>query len=470
MTDVVIVNVPKMSINFLPAAPALFKGACNFLNLTSKVIDLNLDYLESGAPDLVGITEDNIPDVTTSIQCDTLIQEWVKKIISYNPRLLSISVFSYYGQYFTKRLAEEIKKVSNCYIIIGGAGISQSLNSEPQFAINLKNTNTIDDFIVGDGEIAWPTLVAKYFNIKSDILTDKLLDIPYSPDYTDSELDRYQRPLLVPVTGSKGCVRQCDFCEVHQHWKFQQRPATGIANEIKLILEYVKSPHLHFTDSLVNGSLSEFKKLIDLLIDLRKEHPFTWGGQFIIRTSKEFNDNDWQKLSASGCTTLSIGVETGNEELRTKMNKKFTNTDLDYSFDCMKKYSIKCVLLLIIGHPLETEECFEDTLALLEKYQSYNIIKTVQLGYAMSVQPGTPIYDNRADYGLTIYKKNPTIWMSKENPELTYQARFDRRVRASEFAIKLGYTMAFDNQHAINEMHHNIVNSSTQIKIIEKSI
>jgi hypothetical protein len=467
MTDVVIVNLPKMLGSYLPAAPAIFKGACNYLGITSKTIDLNLDFVDIGSPDLIGITEDAIQDSMIQSQCDQLITQWARKITDISPKILSISVFSYYGQYFAKKLAKEIKEKSNCYIIIGGAGIQHSINSVPTFAINLKNKKIIDEYLVGDGEISWPESVAKYFNIEFNL--KKTLDIPFYPDYSDYELDRYKKPIWIPVTGSRGCVRRCDFCEVHQHWRFQQRTAEHIISEIKLILNLVVCPHIHFTDSLVNGSLKEFKKLLLLLVDLQKTHTFTWGGQFIIRNLKEFDEENWKQLGLSGGTNLEIGIETGNEELRFKMNKPFTNADLDYSVECMKKYSIKCVFLFFIGHPLESDDCFDDTLKLLEKYSTYGVISSVQFGYAMAVQPGTPIYDNKKDYGL-ITTKNPTIWMSTLNPSLTYQQRLDRRIQASDFAKSLGYSLSFDDHNAVLEMKNNIKMFDVQIGLVERMI
>ena len=47
MTNVVIINLPKMLGHYLPAAPALLKGACNFLNVSSQVLDFNLEFIDS---------------------------------------------------------------------------------------------------------------------------------------------------------------------------------------------------------------------------------------------------------------------------------------------------------------------------------------------------------------------------------------------------------------------------------------
>ena len=45
--DVVIVNVPKTEGYYLPAAPAVLKGCCKYLGVSSVTIDLNLDFLHN---------------------------------------------------------------------------------------------------------------------------------------------------------------------------------------------------------------------------------------------------------------------------------------------------------------------------------------------------------------------------------------------------------------------------------------
>ena len=473
MTDVVIVNLPKMLRHYLPAAPALLKGACNFLGASSQVLDFNLDFVDACQQhnilideSIVGIDQDQIPNTELQLLADHLIAKWAKQIQSHSPKIVALSIFSYYGRYFAKQLIQAL--ASDCRIILGGSGIKDSINNAPHFAIALKEQQLIADFVDGDGEFAFPSLVANYLDLVYTI-NNNTLDIPYSPDYSDYDIALYQghnTQLCVPVTGSRGCVRRCNFCEIHQHWRFQQRSAEHIANELRTILKTVNNPHFHFTDSLVNGSLTEFNSLLDLLVDLKKHHEFSWGGQFIIREPTQFGERYWQKIGESNARRLEIGVETGSEQLRYAMDKPFSNHALDFSMHMMSKYGITCVWLFFIGYPLETDLDFEATLQLLEKYQGNTVTESVQLGYAFAVMPGTPIDTNKKTYGLTV-TKNPTIWLTTQNPTLNYNKRLERRKIASDHAKRLGYRLTTDNDLAINEMQYNLKTFQTQIKIIE---
>jgi Radical SAM superfamily len=479
ISDVVIVNLPRMLGHYLPAAPAILKGACNFLGVSSRVFDFNLDFLEAckhhhvdPVADLVGITEDCIPNGNAFSLTEELVERWAKKILAASPQIVAISVFSFHSQYFAKRLIGEIKRQSGVAIVLGGAGIKSLLNDAPHFALQLQQQGLVEHFIVDDGEIAFPNWLAGRLSIDKSIDSNSL-DIPYMPDYSDYDIPAYLQSdqIWVPVTGSRGCVRKCDFCEVHQHWRFKQRSAEHIAKELEVILSLVESPHIHFTDSLVNGSLSEFNSLLDYLIELQSRYSFTWGGQFIIRSQATFGEQQWAKVGQSGARNLEIGIETGSDSLRASMNKQFTNLDLDYSMSMMLKYHVTCVFLMFVGHPKETESDYKDTLAMLEKYKEYNkkVIKVVQLGYSMAVMPGTPIYTNKQDYGL-VTTKNPTIWISKHNPTLTFKQRLERRANISEFAKNLGYKLNYDDASAIQDMHRQLDEYSTQLKIIEKQI
>lgn len=479
--DVVIVNLPKMLGSYFPAAPAILKGICNHIGVRSIVIDLNLDFLMScrdadvEIQDLVGIIDGAHRDDKLHNHISVQVNAWTKKILAEKPKVVAISLFSYYAQGFARPLIELIKKESpTTTIVIGGSGLKTSLNDAPTFAENLKKTNLIDHYIVDDGEIPWFDFLVNQFDCSLD--QTNLLVSAIMPDYSDYPTEVYQqfaqdtmmKKIIVPLVGSKGCVRKCDFCEIHQHWKFQQRTAEHIEKEVVHILEKVPDPHIHFTDSLINGSLSEFQRILHMMSRLRKTRSFSWGGQFIAREVDQFGEDMWKLMSESSCNLVEVGVETGSESLRYQMNKKFTNAALDYMMEMMEKYQVRCSLLMFVGHPYETDDDFEQTVKMLERYAPYNksVVYTLQLGYAMAIQPGTPLYDNRKSIGIVV-SKNPTIWINQNNPTLTFDKRLERRTRLSELATDLGYTLAFDNHIALSEYQYNKTAFQNQIKVVE---
>lgn len=434
---------------YLPAAPAILMGACRWLGIDAEFLDFNAK------------------------------EHTAQQVIDLNPDLIVLSLFSYKSQEPARELAKEIKKLnSSAKITIGGAGIKNSINDTLEHNISaLLEQGIIDYYQDGDGEYQFPEFLARFFDLPA---IDKFVDMdtPYTPDYSKYDVAFYQRAaetaklkLWVPITGSRGCVRRCTFCEIHEHWKFTQRSPANIVLEMREVLKDLQSVHFHFTDSLVNGSLPAFEILLDLIIELRKEYPtFTWGGQFIVRNAKQCDDTYWKRIATSGAELLEIGVETGSDRLRYEMKKNFLNEDLDSSLEFMSKYSITCAFLMFTGYPTETEDDFAETLAMLTKYQPYanKVINYLELGYLTSVLPGTPLYSESKKDKTMILTKDVHVWYNKSNPPLTFANRLARRKQLEMHASSNGYTLAWDTHSQVEEAELVYKNNYKIINLIEK--
>lgn len=481
--DVLIINVPKTEPYYLPAAPAILKGGCNYLGLQSKVIDFNLRYVEYCKK--VGV---NWRTATTNITNDVEylfkdeIKNWANTICLHNPKLLGISIFSYYGHFFTKELLKSLKDFNfSGTIILGGSGISDAMNEHPVFGEEMLQSQLANHILSGDGEANWIQFLSKTFNIPLIESMEYTLNTPYSPDYSDYEVENYDywkieavnnyNKVSIPITGSRGCVRKCTFCEIHKHWKFDQRSASHILDEIKNLIDLINDPHIHFTDSLVNGNLTEFVQIVTGLSQLKEQgKKFSWGGQFIIRSSKQFPEKIWKMIGNSNCQNLEIGIETGSDTLRYEMQKNFSNLDLDYSLEMMEKYKITCIFLLFIGYPTETLEQFEETKKMFEKYQKYadNVITAVELNYSMAVEKNTPLFDLKDSLEIKT-SWDPVLWYCRKNPTLTFKERVRRRLVLQEHIEKLGFMPTFNKEVEIVEMIKNYEVYKSAINVIDRN-
>ena len=433
---------------YLPSAPSILLGACRWLGVETDFVDFNIYKHENPS-------------------------EWALRVLEKNPTVVALSIFSYVSRLQAEELAKELKKLKpNLTIVAGGAGIKDNINGKI-----ILDTAYIDDVIDGDGEVLWPKYLIKYFNIDQTVDFDNM-STPYIASYDDYDIDFYKKSaeafntkLWIPITGSRGCVRKCTFCEIHEHWKFTQRPPELIVDEISEVLKKFPSVHVHFTDSLINGSLPAFYKLLELLKPIKRSYPeFTWGGQFIIRNQKQCDDLYWQSIAESGGSLLEIGVETGSDTLRAQMKKNFTNEDLKHSVESMSKHGIQCAFLMFVGYPTETLDDFNQSLALLEQYKSYanNVIHVVQAGWIASINPGTPLYTaSKADPNMIITEK-VNVWYNKNNPELTAQERLRRRRQLEKTAIDLGYRMSVDNHVSIANVEEEAVRYAKVFQLIEK--
>ena len=75
----------------------------------------------------------------------------------------------------------------------------------------------------------------------------------------------------------------------------------------KQVIELSKKHKINnvaFSDSLVNGSMSHFRKMVDVLSE--SDHEVRWGGQFIVRNQKDFAPEYFKKLKENSPSYLQI--------------------------------------------------------------------------------------------------------------------------------------------------------------------
>jgi radical SAM superfamily enzyme YgiQ (UPF0313 family) len=217
----------------------------------------------------------------------------------YNPTFIAVSIFTYQCQTFAMLLAQHLKKTNpEIKIIFGGLGLStQGIQSSDAWAKECKQLGLIDHYIISEGEQALITLLndGKGKGIDNADWEQKLNidDIPY-PNYENYKLDKYDNKTLM-ITGSRGCVRKCTFCDIHKHWKrFVFRSGQSIADEMIHQSEKYKIYNFDFTDSLIDGSMKAYRDFISVLSEHNKsaDKKLSWGGQFIVRGLSSMTKND----------------------------------------------------------------------------------------------------------------------------------------------------------------------------------
>jgi len=460
MEKVAIAIVPRIQDDFgyTPAGAALVKSAIVKSGHQCRVFDFNADLEDRFSKDksqLVPIDNwflnhnfysEKIFDKVTNIA-----SEWVDKILMYDPTYVGISVFSYNSQRATWLLATMLKsKNPNLKIFMGGAG----LNTDNNFGPFCMEQKIIDCWIRGEGELSVPAYLAgdmtyPGINGSPPKQIDKIDDLEF-PDYSDYELSTYTNKkglIALPITGSRGCVRACTFCDVASMWpKYKYRSGQSIAKEIKTQVKRYKAKAFRFTDSLINGSMKAFRdmtyELANYRINLPNEERFTWDSHFIVRSKSQMPPEDFKKMADSGAGTLLIGVESGSPAVREHMQKGYSDDDLHYSLMEIFKNKIKVRFLMIIGYPTETKEDFQQTLDFFDRYAQYSkegLVEEVNLGLTLNLLPNTPLYNNAEEYGLATTKNHINDWVCVQNPTLDFKERLKRRIEAQYYVEKLGY-------------------------------
>ena len=336
-------------------------------------------------------------------------------------------------------------------IVFGGQGLATQgiAPREDLWVERLKKADIIDHYIVSEGEVSIVNLLkeGKGPGIDNKDWEQQLdLDSIAWPDYSDYDLEKYEGHSL-KITGSRGCVRRCSFCDIHKHWKkFVFRSGQSIANEMFAQSEKHNKYDFRFSDSLVNGSMKAYRDFVQTVAEHNRtaKNKITWSGQFIVRGLKSMTETDWKHTKESGATNLLLGIESGSESVRDHMKKQFSNKDMDEFMEQAHINGVGVTFLMIIGYPTETHEDFLDTLRMFKRYKKYhNIIMEVALGSTLAILPGTPLAEQYE--GDITLNDGENFWTYKHNTELTFQERIKRRIIAGEELQKMGYKLDFND-------------------------
>jgi radical SAM superfamily enzyme YgiQ (UPF0313 family) len=188
------------------------------------------------------------------------------------------------------------------------------------------------------------------------LTNEQLTQIPV-PDYDDYNFSLYQshtqsywgnkqsmkgqQDLIFLITASKGCVKDCSFCDVGKIWpKFRFRGAEQVADEIITLHKKYNALYFSFTDSLMNGGLKVFNDLNEILAE-KIPNTIRYDGQIICRSSKDMPERYYKSMAQAGCHSVSVGIESGSEQVRMHMGKGSLQDDIYYSTEMLTKYGIK---------------------------------------------------------------------------------------------------------------------------------
>ena len=473
MTQVLILSIPRVAPARPSAAPAIMKAILNDCGIDNLVLDLNLDYWDTFKESIDPVAFNNIDEhlfiknKELTDQERTLytefIDKWIERVVSHNPEKLLISIFTWQAQRFAIDFLTRLRLCYQVEVIIGGQGLIRedhgSFSNRPGFAHYMKDLGLIDHWVRGEAETTLPAIMEGRYDVPG-IDTDHLAersDVKQhgKMDFSDFDIKRYQSGYpngVLPMETSRGCVRDCVFCDIPtMQGGFRFKKGEQLAEEMIHYYETYGVTDFFFHDALCNGSVKDFRVFNQTLIKYYEDngHPdryFKYSSHAIVHNERAFKPYDFEVMGRAGADTMVIGVETGSDKVREDMRKKFTTADLDYN---MKQYShnkVQVYMLILIGFPTETRKDFEDTLDMLTRYQRYvadGTIIGVNLGTTLSIEEGSPMYDEPSKLkiiGINGNRPKGVDWRCEDNPELTLKVRIMRRLEAQEHAMKLGYT------------------------------
>jgi len=476
-TDITLISTPVMETRV--PAPAIYylKGSLNQHGYRSRCFDLVRDSEEHfGEQESKRVNSYLLADWHSGMHHDSndndirdLVANYYRnyvreRILPLNSEWVGVSVFSQNSQKASDILCGAIREIlPDTKIIIGGTGLGVQLGSNRGFADHIIDNGLADHYIDGEGELTLVELLKGNLDYPGINNTnyqqiDDLDLLPY-PDYVDYKTD-YGDLEKVTITGSRGCVRRCSFCDIGVFWKkFRYRSGKNIAEELIRNKKLYESETHFFSDSLINGNMKAFRELCQILADYHEQNPgrknrIRWGGQFIVRSKSQCTANDYELMRRAGMLWASIGIESASEKVRHDMKKYFTNKDMYFSLDKLIENKMHITAMFIIGYPTETFVDYQENIKFLEYYadrtykaidgdvtgHKMGCIRDLNLGQTLGILPGSRLgkQDDIANSG--------SFWVSKVVPDLDFGLRVERRRTLSKVAKSLGYVVRWDEK------------------------
>ena len=199
----------------------------------------------------------------------------------------------------------------------------------------------------------------------------------------------YRRPdnnkVQAVIKVSRGCPFHCFFCLATpvSGAKVRKRSPENIVAEIRECVEKYGITNFVFWSDIFNidkdWTMNLCQKIIDSGLNI------TWSAN----TRADTADEEMAiKMYESGCRLVSIGVESGSQEMLDKIGKKITLDDVRLTVKIFKKAGIKIYNYFVIGLPWEDEDTVEDTIDFAIELDSDFISF-----YTATPLPGTRFYD-----------------------------------------------------------------------------
>ena len=350
-----------------------------------------------------------------------------KAIAEFRPECIGISVRNIDDQNMqapeflldkVKEVATVCRDLSRAPIVLGGPGYSMF----PESALAYLDA---DFGIAGEGEIVFPALLTCLQN------NDDLSGIPglysrghgpYQPQINSNNLDRLTLPetcLLsasvsphhetwIPVQTRRGCALKCLYCSTHtiEGSTLRQRSPEAVADWLE---SWVKAGYANFffVDNTFNLPLTYAKSICHQILERKLD--MHWRA---IIYPKSVDEELVELMAAAGCRQISLGFESGSEQMLKNLNKKFTLEDVRIISAMFADHEIERMGFLLLGGPGETKESVEESLAFADSLK----LEALRLTAGIRIYPNTQLAEIAQKQGIITSQSNllyPHFYLSQ---------------------------------------------------------
>jgi len=334
-----------------------------------------------------------------------------KFIIDFAPDVIGVSCIVSLKYEDAKNICRIAKKVNPEIITIMG-GAHPTLNAESVIA-----DANLDYIVLGEGDYSCLDLI-RYIEGKISIeeldgivmkssgavrivpktkFIENLDLIPFPARHL-LPIDKYwqinlphgeatRSPWSTMIT-SRGCPASCIYCSAQLLWgkKYRGRSAENVLNEIRSLIKDYGIKELLIEDDNFTFDKKRTEKILDGIINEKMDITWTTPSGIAIFT---LDANILEKIKKSGCTSMTLAVESGSQRvLKDVIKKPLSLSKAEEIAIAARKAGIKTKAFFMLGIPGETKEEMNMTLDMARKlkvdWACFNVTTPL---------PGTELYE-----------------------------------------------------------------------------
>ena len=287
------------------------------------------------------------------------------------------------GVVLTAKLLKKLRPAT--HVVVGGP------HATPLAKEMLAHCREIDTIALGESDLTLLELADKLSRgqpttgIAGTVYRDgkKTLEGPPRPSIAD--LDTLASPHEYfdthIVMTSRGCPWACTFCGAETTWGrgFRAESVGYVLNALEKALARLPVKMIQIKDDTFTTNK---KRVMDICRGIRdRRMQFFWSCDTRVDLLTE---PLLREMRLAGCQRLSLGVESGSQEILDKIDKKITPDEIIASTRMAKKYGIKVRYYMMLGNRGETVKSFHETLDFLKRAEPHEYVFS-----CLSIYPGT---------------------------------------------------------------------------------
>lgn len=351
--------------------------------------------------------DSHIIDCYAEPDSDQLILQWVRE---HRPDFVGFSCTT--SSFFDGvRIVELIKREHpQVKAVFGGVHVS-SLKEQV-----IEEYPVVDYCVVGEGEQTMKELLttdaSQLGQVEGLVFQEggkviftgqrkQLLDLDTLPFPAYEKLNGYPHAYKLPIfnypsvpnascISSRGCPYACSYCDRSVFRRtFRHNSAEYLYRHVSYLNEKFGIRHINFYDDQFTFQRRRVAEFCRKMIDSPFKITFNCAAR-----AEHLDDELLQLMKGAGCWMISLGIETGDEELLAHHRQNPDLKMMRRTIEMIKKNGIRVKGLLMIGLPHETEQSIQRS----KEYMLSLPLDDVNLA-KFTPFPGSPIYKEIKEKG-----------------------------------------------------------------------